>query len=597
MKMKSCLKLLSVVTISAVSLPVLAVVADVSSATTSSGSTIALTAIATNNIRSRQQQQRRLDDPWDVGTKVYNEFPSDGWWSGTITSYNAQAGMYTITWEDGSTDYFDDDDKINQMVAYARNDPQNNPAGASNTPDNSGIYPTETPLSMFEDGIWYNGVVVNYGNSSGTGIYSVQWGAGGRGEVEQIQAGAVMDQMVTDFNKDHSVPPAGYETPAALPGNDTSTSTTSNTITSSVPVQVGTPVSYFKEGRWIDGTITGYFDSVYTVMWQDSTVDKYDDFGTDLKELEQAISDAYGDDDSAPTGTGNPIPTAPGSPPSNDSIQLTIGTIVSDYENGFWVDGVVVGFQTGNYVVRWDDEDQLEYYASSNAENMQELTKMANYALADDDGPPGGFVDAQKLWENGTRVAYDENGVWYLGTISGFSKNEYKITWDDNEIEIVKDLDLVNEMVANGGANDPTGSSKGQKYDIGQLVYTEFDQGWYVGRIVMYNDNTGFYTVRWPDGDHDLYKPNDLKSMVKAARYIPDNEDAIIDGPNHTGMSSAGKVLLSLFGIAVGIVGSIFAYKIYQKRQIQLKRERELVLEDDPSNMYRDEPSELPKII
>ena len=150
-------------------------------------------------------------------------------------------------------------------------------------------------------------------------------------------------------------------------------------------------------------------------MWQDSTVDKYDDFGTDLKELEQAISDAYGDDDSAPTGTGNPIPTAPGSPPSNDSIQLTIGTIVSDYENGFWVDGVVVGFQTGNYVVRWDDEDQLEYYASSNAENMQELTKMANYALADDDGPPGGFVDAQKLWENGTRVAYDENGVWYLG--------------------------------------------------------------------------------------------------------------------------------------------------------------------------------------
>ena len=183
------------------------------------------------------------------------------------------------------------------------------------------------------------------------------------------------------------------------------------------------------------------------------------------------------------------------------------------------------------------------------------------------------------------------------GSISGFSKNEYKITWDDNEIEIVKDLDLVNEMVANGGANDPTGSSKGQKYDIGQLVYTEFDQGWYVGRIVMYNDNTGFYTVRWPDGDHDLYKPNDLKSMVKAARYIPDNEDAIIDGPNHTGMSSAGKVLLSLFGIAVGIVGSIFVYKIYQKRQIQLKRERELVLEDDPSNMYRDEPSELPKII
>ena len=68
------------------------------------------------------------DKIWDVGTKVYKEFPNEGWWSGTISSYAESTGMYTITWEDGSTDYYDDSAEVDQMVAWASSDPQNNPA-------------------------------------------------------------------------------------------------------------------------------------------------------------------------------------------------------------------------------------------------------------------------------------------------------------------------------------------------------------------------------------------------------------------------------------------------------------------------------------
>jgi len=182
-----------------------------------------------------------------------------------------------------------------------------------------------------------------------------------------------------------------------------------------------------------------------------------------------------------------------------------------------------------------------------------------------------------------------------MGTITGFSKNEYKIKWDDGVFEIEDDLDLVNQMVADVVTNSPSGKQKNQEYDIGQVVYAEFDEGeWYIGRIIMFND-ARLYTVRWSDGDHILYKQEDLKSMVKAARYIPDDEDVIIDGPARIGMSAAGKAFLSLFIIAVCVVASIFGYKLYEKRQIQIKRERELSLEGDAD--YRDEPTDLPKII
>jgi len=520
---------------------------------------------------------RQLDEKsWDTGTKVYNEFPNEGWWSGTITSYKPGTQMYTVTWEDGSTDYYDDDNKIDQMVAYAQNDPQNNPAGAPAN-DVPGIYPAGTELSMYEEGIWYDGVIVNFG----TDIYTVKWNESG--EVEQIQAGAVMDQMVVDAVGDDDAPPAGYEGGPSPPSASVPVGGTNSNLS------IGTPVAYYDDDDedWQDGTITGNFDSTYTVMWQDGSVDEYDDFGSDLHELKQAVEDAYGDDDSPPTGSYNVPQSGP---------QFPNGTPVSDFEDNEWTDGVVVEFKDGNYIVQWGDEDDVEYYTSSNADDMQELTRMSEDAYGDDDAAPSDFVSAQELWEDGTRVAFAEDGVWYMGSILSFSRNEYKIEWDDGVIEIEDNLDLVNQMVADGATKNPSGQQQNQKYDMGQIVYAEFDEGeWYIGRIIMFNE-ASLYTVRWSDGDHILYTQKDLKSMVKAARYIPNDEDAIIDGPGRTGMSAAGKSFLSLFIVAICVVASIFGYKFYEKRQIQIERERELALEGDAAQ-YRDEPSDLPKII
>jgi len=448
------------------------------------------------SITTRQLGERKS---WDTGTKVYNEFPNEGWWSGTITLYNPDTQMYTVTWEDGSTDYYDDDDKIDQMVAYAQNDPQNNPAGAS-TNAVPGTYPAGTGISMYENDIWYDGIIVNFG----TDVYTVKWNESG--EVEEIQAGVVMDTMIIDGQGDDDAAPAGYE------GGPTSVTGSAPTV-GATGFPIGTPVSYYDEdGEWQDGTITRYSDSTYSVMWQDGSTDDYDDSGDDLNELKEAVEDAYGDDDAPPMGNAN----APESGP-----RFANGTPVSDFEDGDWIDGEVVAFQDGNYIVEWNDEDDVEYYASSNAEDMQQLTNMSQDALNDDDGAPSDDDEAgQDLWNTGTRVAFLEDDVWYLGSITGFTNGNYRLSWDDGETELEDDFDFVNQMVADGVTQSP------------------------------------------------------LKTR---------------------GISAAGKAALSIFVIALCLVGSFFGYKLYERRQIQLAREERYDVDDAVT--YRDEPSELPKII
>jgi hypothetical protein len=455
--------------------------------------------VATTTAKTTASRRLQDDKAWDNGTKVYTEFPNDGWWSGTITSYNPTSKMYTVTWEDGSTDYYDDDDTIDSMVAYAQNDPLNNVAGfAANA--SAGKYSVGTEVSVFEEGEWCDGLIVQYGSDVDT--YTIKWADN---EVEQIQSGAVMDNMVLDANGDDDASPAGYD------GGPSS-------VTGSAPsggggFPIGTPVSYYDEdGEWEDGAITRYSDSTYYVMWQDGSTDEYNDSGDDLAELKQNVEDAYGDDDAPPMGNANAAKSGP---------SFANGTPVSDFEeDGEWVDGEVVAFEDGNYIVEWNDEDDVEYYASSNAEDMQELTKMTQYALNDDDGAPS---DAgQDLWKTGTRVAFFEDDIWYLGSIAGFTNNNYKISWDNGETEMEDDFDFVNQMVADGAIQSP------------------------------------------------------LKTR---------------------GMSAAGKAFLSIFIIAACVAGSFFGYKFYEKRQIQLAREKKLDFEGDAEPTYRDEPSELPKII
>mmetsp|Transcript_23306 Transcript_23306/g.64664 ORF Transcript_23306/g.64664 Transcript_23306/m.64664 type:complete len:482 (+) Transcript_23306:82-1527(+) len=395
---------------------------SVASATTGLASRSAVVSTSFESLvksksQSQTQSRRRMDDdgPWDKGTKVYNNFPNEGWWSGTITSYSETTGMYTVTWEDGSTDYYDDGDKIDEMVAYAQNDPENNINGGSTK--QSQTYSAGTPVSMFEEGEWYDGVVVKYGS----GTYTVKWADG---EMEEIQDGAIMDQMVQDAGGDDDAPPSGYE---GGPSTDSSSA-----------ISVGTPVSYYANGEWIDGKISSYSQNTYTVSWTDGTTDQYSDSGSDLEELNKAIADAMGDDDNAPADA-KPV----------SGPKFAIDTPVADFEYGEWIEGKVVGFEDGSYVVVWEDEDDAEYYASSNAEDMQELKKMVQDANGDDDAPPASFFEEKDLWELGTPVAVTEDDILWYGKISSFSHGEYKITWESGEEEWLENFDLVNAMVSN----------------------------------------------------------------------------------------------------------------------------------------------------
>jgi hypothetical protein len=396
-----------------------AVLSVASAADLESQSAVASSPSTTNVVTVAEPQTRRLEDePWENGTMVYNEFPNEGWWSGTITSFNQATGMYTVTWEDGSTDYYDDGDKIDQMVANAQNDPQNNPAGASSV---SGAYPAGTTVSFFEEGQWWDGVVVQYGS----GTYTIKWDDDG--EIETVQAGPIMDQMVQDAFGDDDAPPEGYEA-----GNEAPTT----------GIYVGAAVSYYEDGEWSDGEIIQYTDGVYTVRWDDGSTDEYDDFGDDLDELQQAVLDSFGDDDAPPVASENV-----------SGPKFPNGTPVSDWEDGEWVDGVVVNFQAGSYVVQWEDEDEYEYYDSHDAEDMQELKKMAADGNGDDDAPPASFFENNDLWEIGTPVAVHEDGEMWYGKIDGFKQGEYFIAWDDGETEYLDNFDLVNQMVSNAALN------------------------------------------------------------------------------------------------------------------------------------------------
>jgi len=338
---------------------------------------------------------------WDNGTKVYKEFPNEGWWSGTIVDYSQATGMYTITWEDGSTDYYDDSAEVDQMVAWAQADPQNNPAGAT---DVSGAYPAGTAVSVFEDGEWYDGVIIKYGSNT----YTVQWDEDG--EIEEVAAGPVLDQMVEDAFGDDDEVPDDYEEEAT-----------------SAPTDEGTA----------DGTSAGD-----------------DDAADDDYEGDDAADDDYeGDDDYVPA-SGPKFPT---------------GTIVSDFEDGAWVNGEVVDFQDGSYIVQWDDEDDVEYYESSNAEDMQELKQMAKDAKGDDDAPPDEFFEENDLWNIGTPVAIVEDDKLWYGKIDGFQADAYSITWDNGEQEWLTNYDLVNQMVANAIEN-PKGMSGAGKFFLSLFI-------------------------------------------------------------------------------------------------------------------------------
>jgi hypothetical protein len=78
-------------------------------------------------------------------------------------------------------------------------------------------------------------------------------------------------------------------------------------------------------------------------------------------------------------------------------------------------------------------------------------------------------------------------------------------------------------MVYNG--LDQNGSGLAQDYEIGTPVYKKFEDGWWVGNIVAFEN--GYYTVRWVDNTFDDFEAGseELVQIVQDGQYIPDDAD------------------------------------------------------------------------
>lgn len=61
-----------------------------------------------------------VEDPWEVGTRVYKDFEDFGWYFGTITSF--ENDEYVVTYEDGTIETYDYDSVfLDVLVDFADN--------------------------------------------------------------------------------------------------------------------------------------------------------------------------------------------------------------------------------------------------------------------------------------------------------------------------------------------------------------------------------------------------------------------------------------------------------------------------------------------
>jgi hypothetical protein len=329
----------------------------------------------------------------------------------------------------------------------------------------------------------------------------------------------------------------------------------SRNLQDSTPYASGTPVYWqFPNEGWWKGLITNYNadTGMYTIQWEDGSMDYYDD----LETVDQMVAYAQND-------------------PQTTTAATTAGTAAATVA---------------------PTEDVTE---DATEEDTEDVTEDVTEQVA-----------AGQLWDLGTPVAEYEEGQWWYGTITSYSDADgYSVTWDDDgEVETFTDYTLVNQMVSDGEPTEtvaPTDEDteedteedtdvrdQGNKYAVGQSVYKEFDDGWWVG--VVEATHRHYYAVRWSDGSLETYAEGpEMDQMVAAAANIPSTSGG--------GMSGAGKFLLS-FSVLI-VVGLVAVVGVrYHRKKVAAKRqaEKNLSLEEPREDVvtYRDEPSDdTPKII
>jgi len=173
------------------------------------------------------------------------------------------------------------------------------------------------------------------------------------------------------------------------------------------------------------------------------------------------LEDAASDDDAPPEGypgtntkdenvsedfpedAASAMPSEPADPAEPPST-INVGTAVSVYEDGKWIDGEVTKHSKGVYTVIWDDDYIDEY--DDNGSDFLALKQAVEDFLADDDAPPSDYKE-EGDWPIGTPIAiFQDDQMWY-GHIDDYSNGEYFLVWDNGDTEWQNDSDLVRQMV------------------------------------------------------------------------------------------------------------------------------------------------------
>jgi len=201
-------------------------------------------------------------NPWPKDTPVSWDF-DDGWWDGTIADYSN--GTYEVTWSDGSSKYYSNLEKIDQMVAFASGqgfignlaDPSTQNDDYQYDADNiyGDYYRLETLVyAEFKDG-WWAGYIDSYEGE----YYVVRWNDN---SVDTFLPSEDFDQMVINGQSiplDYDVYP------------------------------VGTHVYSNFEGAWFWGTVEYSEGGFYTILWDDGQRTTY----VSGPEIDEMVANAY----------------------------------------------------------------------------------------------------------------------------------------------------------------------------------------------------------------------------------------------------------------------------------------------------------------
>jgi len=275
------------------------------------------------------------------------------------------------------------------------------------------------------------------------------------------------------------------------------------TVTGRKLQEVGAPVYQEFDSGWAQGRITAFDGGVYTISWDDGSVDvdQWEDSA-----IVQMINN-YG-----------------------SSFGYEAGTNVYQVFDGDWYLGTITNYENNVYSITWSNGD-----VDNDDWDPEDVFKMVkNYQ----DNFPGGSQPGQPsvdetppqqnpLIPQNTPVFKVFDGEPYTGLVTDFSPDEgYTITWSDNSVDIGEwSVDDINQMIADYQAQASAGDEPPSRddidyYEAGTPVYGVFDGVGYDGTITEYNMNTGQYTIVWADGSEDIggWSNDDIAQMVANAR-------------------------------------------------------------------------------